>query len=401
MVRTLSDHGVLSLKLDAESQSVNELKDLIERHSGIPVETQQLFHHGRLLKDRRRLSKYHVDEMTTSDRPILLLQKFKAKIVCSHKVMSLYRLTMDHHVKRLHPKQQIDCVSTTTVGALLEQLNLSHLSHLLKICVGSGRQEVKSITAMDTKLLDVPHLMDEGDVPTLSVLFSARWFYLRQSDVSNFHPLIAEVIEKSVNAAKALNGCTTFAQLHHQFEGTQSNVLALFDSVNAEIHDQALDIGRAWKWFNDVMEDNVCPQVHRLETYLDDESPESKIDDESIELLRQLKAKTEGIAMALKQVQDKWTAKRTQIVQYLQKTVKRIETALMAEYKNWISSDIVQWLQYMDQRIVLSDHTLKQMLCLNGQNIGEINDLSLRLMGIDELEIRALVMDYVDALRVK
>ena len=131
LVRTLRNQ-TLSLKLNTKS-SVQELKDMIQQQHGIPIETQQLFHHGRLLKkDDRRLSKYRVDENTTADRPVLLLQKFKAKVVCSHKVMSLYALTMDHHIKKLHPKQQINCVSTTTIAAVLEQLNLSHLSHLVK-----------------------------------------------------------------------------------------------------------------------------------------------------------------------------------------------------------------------------------------------------------------------------
>jgi len=371
---------------------------MIEQEHGIPIENQQLFHHGRLLKkDKRRLSKYRVDEQSTSERPLLLLQKFKAKVVCSNKVMRLYSLTMDHHIHKLHPKQQISCVSTTTIASVLEQLNLSHLSHLVKICVGTGKQEVQSITQMDMKLIDIPHLLDDG-MPTLSVLFSARWFADRGEDIGNLHHLMSDTIEQSVNAARTLKNCTTFARLGYQFEKTQSFILGKFENLNSLIQEQSADIGKAWKWFDDVMEDNLCPPVQQIELYLNDEATERKVDDQCIDLLHQLRGKAESLGASLKQVEDKWIRKRRQIVLYLQKTVRNIETELMAAHKNWISSDIVQWLNYMDDRIIFEEDTLKQMLYLNGYNLGDVNDLSLKLMGIDDEEIRTLVLGYIDAL---
>merc|ERR1719464_1309642 len=129
-----------------------------------------------------------------------------------------------------------------------------------------------------------------------------------------------------------------------------------------------------------------------------DEVSERKVDDESIGLLRQLRGKAESLGASLKVVEDKWTKKRRQIVLYLQKTVRNIETELMAAHKNWISSDIVQWLNYMDDRIVLKEDTLKQMLYLNGYNLGDVNDLSLKLMGIEDDEIRTVILGYIDAL---
>jgi len=375
---------------------------MIAREHAIPIESQQLFHHGRLLKkDQRRLSKYRVDEQSTAERPLLLLQKFKAKVVCSNKVMRLYALTMDHHIQTLHPKQQISFVSTTTIASVLEQLNLSHLSHLVKICVGSGKQEVQSIVQMDTKLMDIAPLIDEiedGGIPTLSVLFSARWFADRGEDITNFHYLMADAIEQSVNAAKALRNCTTFARLGYQFEKTQSFILGKFETLNLLIQEQSADIGKAWKWFDDVMEDNLCPPVQQIELFLKDEVTETKVDDQCLELLHQLRGKAESLGASLKQVEDKWIRKRRQIVLYLQKTVRNLETELMAAHKNWISSDIVQWLNYMDDRIVFEEETLRQMLYLNGYNLGDVNDLSLKLMGIDEEEIRTLILGYVDAL---
>ena len=174
---------------------------------------------------------------------------------------------------------------------ILYPLNTSHITtcpHSQRICVGTGQQEVQSITEMDTLLMDIPHLLDDG-IPTLSVLFSARWFADRGEDIANFHHLMADAIEKSVNAAKLLKNCTTFARLGYQFEKTQSFILEKFEGLNALIQDQSADIGKAWKWFDDVMEDNLCPQVHQIEMYLMDEVSERKVDDESIGLLRQLR----------------------------------------------------------------------------------------------------------------
>lgn len=135
--------------------------------------------------------------------------------------------------------------------------------------------------------MDIPHLLDDG-MPTLSVLFSARWFADRSEDIANFHHLMADTIEKSVNAAKLLRNCATFARLGYQFEKTQSFILDKFENLNILIQEQAVDIGKAWKWFDDVMEDNLCPQVHQIEMYLKDEISERKVDEQSIGLLRQL-----------------------------------------------------------------------------------------------------------------
>merc|ERR1712087_856630 len=92
-----------------------------------------------------------------------------------------------------------------------------------------------------------------------------------------------------------------------------------------------------------------------------------------------------------------WVKKRKQIVLYLQKTVRCLETELMASFRSWISSDIVQWLQYMDDRIAFSEEAQKQLLYINGYNLAKVNDLSLQLMGVEEAEIRKLILGYIDS----
>lgn len=157
---------------------------------------------------------------------------------------------------------------------------------------------MQSITEMDTLLMDIPHLLDDG-IPTLSVLFSARWFADRGEDIANFHHLMADAIEKSVNAAKLLKNCTTFARLGHHFEKTQSFILGKFEGLNTMIQEQSADIGKAWKWFDDVLEDNLCPQVHQIEMYLKDEVPQRNVSDDSIALLRQLRGTRLGTGYTL------------------------------------------------------------------------------------------------------
>jgi len=55
----------------------------------------------------------------------------------------------------------------------------------------------------------------------------------------------------------------------------------------------------------------------------------------------------------------------------------------------------------MDDRIVFQEDTLKQMLYLNGYNLGDVNDLSLKLMGIEDDEVRTLILGYIEALLTK
>merc|ERR1712087_812927 len=121
----------------------------------------------------------------------------------------------------------------------------------------------------------------------------------------------------------------------------------------------------------------------------------------SLKWLQHLRHKVENINMAFEKMKAKWVKKRKQIVLYLQKTVRCLETELMASFRSWISSDIVQWLQYMDDRIAFSEEAQKQLLYINGYNLAKVNDLSLQLMGVEEAEIRKLILGYIDSLLIK
>ena len=113
--------------------------------------------------------------------------------------------------------------------------------------------------------------------------------------------------------------------------------------------------------------------------------------------------KVEHIDRTLKAVKTRWIKKRKQIILYLQKSVRETESALMKHFRTWIASDIVQWLQYMDDRIVFDDDINSKFVAanVNGYNLSEINDLSLKLMGIHSMEVRQLIIGYIDTLLIK
>lgn len=75
----------------------------------------------------------------------------------------------------------------------------------------------------------------------------------------------------------------------------------------------------------------------------------------------------------------------------------------MKDFKSWLASDIVQWLQYMDDRILFDDDIISKFvnMDINGYNLSDINDLSLKLMGINSNEIRKLIINYIDTLLTK
>ena len=120
-------------------------------------------------------------------------------------------------------------------------------------------------------------------------------------------------------------------------------------------------------------------------------------------MLNILTEKVENIDNTLKSVKRKWVKKRKQIVVYLQKSVRETEDSLMHQFRTWLASDIVQWLQYMDNRIELDDDIITKFVAanINGFNISNINDLTLQLMGIHNIEVRQLIIGYIDTLLQK
>ena len=141
-LRTLRNE-TLSLSIES-SATIQELKNVIQNKYNMPVETQQLFHQGRVLKGRKSLSAYKLNAKSTIDNPISLTQKFNVQVYISKKVLSLFSLTIKKDKKEkkknrlkcsaLLSQTTVECGSTTTVHTILESLNLSHLKHLIKFC---------------------------------------------------------------------------------------------------------------------------------------------------------------------------------------------------------------------------------------------------------------------------
>jgi len=383
-VRTIRNK-LLSVNIESTA-TVYELKDLIQRQHKVPVETQQLFHHGRLLKDKRSLSAYKIDAKSTMDQPLLLSQTFNVEVFVSKKILSIYSFINNQNQKyyQLPAQQTIECSADSTVTSMLQQLHLSNLSHLLKVCVGSGTDDIMDIHDLDQKLIDLPNLLNDG---FLSILFSARWFLDRTTDITSFSSMMSQTIKESVNAAKLLKSCVTFNRLDHQFGKTQTFILKKFEEIDLILQDQADEIQKASEWFQSIIQSNH----------------ERKVDDEAQGLFNQLQSKVENIEQTLMAVQRKWVKKRKEIVLYLQKMVRCVEIELMKSFRSWLSFDVVQWLQYMDHRIVLTDTSIKrfQEASINGYTISDINDLSLKLMGIDDGNIRQLILGYIDQLLAK
>jgi len=296
------------------------------------------------------------------------------------------------------------CVSTTTIAAILERLNLSHLTHLIKICYGSNSQP-QEITRMEQKVADIPNLLDGDDkYPVLSILFSARWFSDESAQIAALGTGMTQAIERTVHAAKQLKSCSSFARLDYQFGKNQAFILGQFEQVDEMLRQRASEIERAARWFDEVIEDNVDRQFISIEDCMlsSDELKNLTIGRrDALKWLQHLRNKVENLDVAFQKMKAKWVKKRKQIVVYLQKTVRFIETELMTSFRSWISSDIVQWLKYMDDRIEFSEEAQKQLLYLNGYNLGKVNDLSLQLMGVQDAEIRKLILYYLEALLVK
>ena len=108
----------------------------------------------------------------------------------------------------------------------------------------------------------------------------------------------------------------------------------------------------------------------------------------------------EKISDALVLSQDKWKRKRKQIVVYLQRTLRCTENEIMTSFRSWTPKDVIQFLKYMDRRIVLSKYTKKcfESANINGYNLEDINCLSLKLMGVEEMNIRVLIVGYIENL---
>eukprot|EP01084_Bolivina_argentea_P128760 227529_1 len=385
----------LTIHLESTA-TVYELKDFIERKYNIPIETQQLFHQGRLLKNKRSLSTYKLNGQTTMTQPILLTQSFKVDVFISTKVLSLHSLAIknksnnklnkkkklnDNNNKELPSQQIIQCSSTTTIQSILKQLNLSNLSHLLKVCVGA---ETKDITDMNQRIIDIPNLLNDG---IISILFSARWFLDRTVNIATFNSKVSQTIQKSINSSKLSRSCQTFNRLNYQFEKTQTFILSQFEQLENMSNKQTHEINKAYKWINNLMEHNMHKQL----------------DENTDKLLNQLHIKIEQLSNAFKISDKKWNKKRSQIVEYFQNTIRKCEDELMCGYKLWNTKDIIEWLEYMDNRIILNNNIIKQFETANitGYNLLNINDLSLKLMGIEDINIRQLIVAYINQLLEK
>eukprot|EP00484_Ammonia_sp_Unknown_P015806 CAMPEP_0197073568 /NCGR_PEP_ID=MMETSP1384-20130603/210669_1 /TAXON_ID=29189 /ORGANISM="Ammonia sp." /LENGTH=498 /DNA_ID=CAMNT_0042512405 /DNA_START=67 /DNA_END=1563 /DNA_ORIENTATION=+ len=387
-VRTLRNQ---TLAIDAESiGTIAELKESIYLKHDIPVKAQQIFLHGHLLKDSRTLSHYKLASKVSKEDPLLLTELFNIDVFISKKVLSLYALTASEEKDKYEqalidaamPSQHsIECNSSTTVTSILKQLKLNHLAHLLKVCVGAGNEDIRD---MSKKIVDVPGVLSEG---IISVLFSARWFIDRTMDMTNISASISNVIQKSNAASKTLKACISFGRLNYHFEKAQAFILSEFEKIDRGLQEQTTEITNASKWFKKVMENNH----------------EQKVDEDAEILVFQLENKVDNLETTLKSMKRKWIKKRKQIVLYLQKSVRETEVELMKHFRTWIASDIVQWLQYMDERIMFDDDIVSKFVTfnINGYNLSDVNDLSLKLMGIANMETRQLIIGYIDTLLQK
>jgi len=98
--------------------------------------------------------------------------------------------------------------------------------------------------------------------------------------------------------------------------------------------------------------------------------------------------------------QKKWKRKRKQIVIYLQRTLRCTENEIMTSFRSWTAKDVIQFLKYMDKRIVFSEYTIKciESANISGYNLEEINSLTLKLMGIEDKDMRVLIVGYIEKL---
>jgi len=397
-IRTL-DNKTLTVNISGVD-TVAALKQTIDSKYSIPVQMQQLFNRGELLKDNRPIAYYKLDADHTAKHPLLLTQIFSVDVYISSKVLSLCTLSapfkndaVADNTQSLTSQQSIECNSSTTVTSILKQLNLGHLSHLLKICIGTGSQDIRD---MDRKLIDIAGLLNEG---ILSILFSAKWFMDRAMDITHISTLISNIIEKSNTASKSVKDSTSFGRLEHQFDKTQRMILTAFEEIDCLILEQSKEVNNASKWFKKVMDENLVDN----DCANNDDNNDSENDDNPESLVLQLSKKVQHLGKTLSAIKRKWHRKRKQIIQYLQKTVRDTEAEQMRQFKTWIASDIVQWLQYMDDRIVFDDDIVHKFVSfnINGFNLSELNDLSMKLMGIHDVAVRQLCIGYIDTLLSK
>eukprot|EP01083_Nonionella_stella_P028963 79845_1 len=369
-LRTLRNE-TLNIHVEATA-TVYELKSFVYRKYHIPVETQQLFHQGRLLKDKRCLSTYKLNAQSTMVQPILLTQALDVQVIISQKVLSLHSLSLrNRKANKLSTQQRIQCGETTTTNAILKQLHLSHLSHLLKVCVGSGTVEIQD---MEQKVLHIPTLLEDG---MISILFSTRWFGSRTAAIDSLNSTMSRTVRKCIDGIKALKLCASFTRLNQECEKTEASIMSMFCALDGVFGEEDHEISKALKWCNKL-----------------------KTNSDEMALLNQIEKKVENIDNTYKKVHKKWTKKQAQIVSYLEETVRGMEDELMSQYGTWTCKEVIEWLQYMDHRIVLSRRARKGFQTANivGYNLSDINQLSLKLMGVDALPTRTLIIGYVHTL---
>jgi len=236
---------------------------------------------------------------------------------------------------------------------------------------------------MNCKVIDLPNILNDG---IISILFSARWFLDRTVGLAKLNSTMSQIIRKATASSKLLKCCITFKRLLSRFDKTQSFVMAQFETMELKLKEQAHEISKALKWIRQIIQNNAA----------------HKISEHAQKLLDQLESKVEKISDALVLSQKKWKRKRKQIVIYLQRTLRCTENEIMTSFRSWTADDVIQFLIYMDKRIVFSEYTIKciESANISGHNLEEINCLTLKLMGIKDKEMRALIVGYIEKLIV-
>eukprot|EP01083_Nonionella_stella_P001413 4068_1 len=188
---------------------------------------------------------------------------------------------------------------------------------------------------------------------------------------------MSRTVRKCIDGIKALKLCGSFTRLNQQCETTEASIVCFFEQLDRVFNAEDHEISKALKW---------CDKL--------------KTNSDEIDLLNQIKNKVENIENTYKKVHKKWTKKQKQIVSFLQETVRAMEDELMSQYGTWTCKEVIEWLQYMDDRIMLSRRATKGFKTANivGYNLCDINQLSLKLMGVDGLETRTLIVGYVNTL---
>eukprot|EP01084_Bolivina_argentea_P033770 62443_1 len=369
--------GTLSLDMNI-NDTIMKLKNCIYDKSAIPTQFQKLIFDGKLLcNNNQTLKQLKITHLSTIQLPFgISEQKYNSiqlQVNITTTVMKIHSICSKNNI---YSKHIIDCNTNKKLSTIISKLQLNHISHCIKFCNPNTGQ---CFNARQT----IGDACKQSNILNITIITDTNWLESSDAWCKSAEISVSDDIKQWVDECQVLNICDTFEQLFDWEIQMQSSMNKLLLQQN-ECFDKIMSCKQSMKYVQEIFgkSHNDDPAIHKTKIGI-------------ITLDKSMEKFAERLIL-----------KQTEMTQMLEELVKTKENELLSIYEKWSTDDTIVWLNYLNkfykcEKNDISLHSKFEKLKtigINGSNLHQLSDLTLKLIGINDINLRNMFVNEIDNL---